>query len=256
MALVGGGLRDFVRYFGALTRLSMDFVRAMKPPVGWREVLDQMEVIGVRSLPIALLILTFVGLVFALQFGETLSTMGAVPYTGKVTSLSIVRELGPVFTSLVVGGRVGAGIAAEIGSMKVTEQVDAIRALGADPHKKLLVPRVLACVIMLPFLTIFADVIGIVSGAVITFLQFDVSMVYFFKSVMTTIRATDFLSGYFKPFFFGFGIAIIGCYEGFTCKDGTVGVGDATTRTVVNIAVMTVLVDFILTKIFMLFPRI
>jgi len=256
LGFVGKGLRDFIEYFGALTRLSVDFVKAMKPPVGWREVLNQCEVIGVRSLPIALLILTFVGLVFALQFGETLATMGAVPYVGKVTSLSIVRELGPVFTSLVVGGRVGAGIAAEIGSMKVTEQVDAIRALGADPNKKLLVPRVVACVIMLPLLVLFADVIGIIAGAIISYLQYDLSTVHFFKSVLTTVRATDFASGFAKPFFFGFGIAIIGCYEGFTCKDGTVGVGEATTRTVVNIAVMTVCVDFLLTKVFMLLPRI
>ena len=144
-----------------------------------RAIVDQCEAIGLKSLPIALLIMFFVGLVFALQFGLTLQTMGAVPYVGRVTSLSIVRELGPVFTALVVGGRVGAGMAAELGSMRVTEQVDAIRALGADPVKKLVVPRVLATTLMLPLVTLFADIVGVIGGMIISWVQFDLSMVRF-----------------------------------------------------------------------------
>lgn len=255
-AVIGEGIREFTAYVGGLGRLAWAFLRALRPPWELQEVVEQCERIGIKSMPIALLILLFVGLVFALQFGETLATMGAVPYVGKVTSLSIVRELGPVFTSLVVGGRVGAGMAAEIGSMKVTEQVDAIRALGADPMKKLLMPRVLATTLMLPLVALFADLVGITAGAVISYLQYDLSMVHFYKSVVTTVRATDFASGFFKPFFFGFGIALIGCYEGFQCGGGTAGVGRATTRAVVSISVMTVFVDFLLTKVFMLLPRI
>lgn len=254
---VGSLMREGVAYLGGLSRLSWAFAKvAHTRPFGLREVIAQCESIGVKSMPIALLILFFVGLVFALQFGLTLQTMGAVPYLGKVTSLSIVRELGPVFTALVVGSRVGAGMAAEIGSMRVTEQVDAIRALGADPVKKLVVPRVLATTFMLPLVSLFADIVGIIGGMIISWVQFDLSMVHFYKSAVTTVRFTDFMSGYSKPFFFGFGIAIIGCYEGLTCGQGTEGVGRATTRTVVNVAVMVVLVDFFLTKLFTMLPRI
>jgi len=254
---LGRRTRETVDYVGALSRLSWAFLRIFaRRPFGMRAILDQAESIGIKSMPIALLILFFVGLVFALQFGLTLQTMGAVPYLGRITSLSIVRELGPVFTALVVGSRVGAGMAAEIGSMKVTEQVDAIRALGADPVKKLVVPRVIATTVMLPFVTLFADILGIAGGMLISYLQFDLSMIHFYKSAVSTGHVTDFISGYMKPFFFGFGIAIIGCYEGLTCGQGTEGVGRATTRTVVIIAVMVVLVDFFLTKTFSLIPRI
>ncbi len=257
LARVGGGIREVLTYLGALSRLSWQFMAAVvRKPFGLRAFLDQCEELGTKSLPIALLILFFVGLVFALQFGLTLQTMGAVPYVGKVTSLSIMRELGPVFTALVVGGRVGAGIAAEIGSMKVTEQIDAIRALGADPIKKLVVPRVLACTLMLPLVALFADILGIVGGIIISYFEFGVSPTLFYQSAITTIRATDFLSGFMKPFFFGFGIAVIGCLEGLNCGQGTEGVGRATTRTVVNVSVMVVLVDFFLTKIMTMLPRI
>lgn len=255
-ARIGEAVRGSLTYLGALSKLSFQFFRAVaRAPFGMRAFLDQCEAIGTRSTPVALLILFFVGLVFALQFGLTLQTMGAVPYIGKVVSLSIMRELGPVFTALVVGGRVGAGIAAEIGSMRVTEQVDAIRALGADPIKKLVVPRVLATTIMLPFVALFADIIGIFGGLLISYMTFGVSPTLFYKSAITTIQSMDFISGFIKPYFFGFGIAVIGCHEGLTCGQGTEGVGRATTRTVVNVSIMVVLVDFFLTKVFTLLPR-
>lgn len=254
---LGRETRESLAYLGGISRLGAAFARVFaKRPVGMRAIVEQCEAIGLKSMPIALVIMFFVGLVFALQFGLTLQTMGAVPYVGRVTSLSIVRELGPVFTALVVGGRVGAGMAAELGSMRVTEQVDAIRALGADPVKKLVVPRVLATTLMLPLVTLFADMLGIIGGMIISWVQFDLSMVRFYNSAVSVVRATDFISGYTKPFFFGFGIAIIGCYEGLNCGQGTEGVGRATTRTVVNISVMVVLVDFFLTKIFTMLPRI
>jgi len=255
-ALLGENLRFATTYVGGLSRLYWSLLGALRRPWPWTDIVEQCDAIGVRSVPIATLIMFFVGLVFALQFGLTLQTMGAVPYVGKVTSLSIIRELGPVFTALVVGGRVGAGIAAEIGSMRVTEQVDAIRALGADPIQKLVVPRVVACTVMLPFVALLADIVGILGGMLISSLQFDLSAVHFFKSAVSTVRATDFLSGYMKPYFFGFGIALIGCFEGLNCGQGTEGVGRATTRTVVNVSIMVVLVDFFLTKIFTLIPRI
>jgi phospholipid/cholesterol/gamma-HCH transport system permease protein len=256
-ATLGATVREAMAYVGALARLSLAFTKVFwRRPFGRAAILEQCEAIGIKSVPIAMLILFFVGLVFALQFGMTLQTMGAVPYVGKVTSLSIMRELGPVFTALVVGGRVGAGIAAEIGSMKVTEQIDAIRALGADPVKKLVVPRVIAATLMLPIVALLADIVGIIGGMIISYLTFDVSLTLFYKSAITTIRATDFASGFVKPFFFGFGIAIVGCFEGMSCGQGTEGVGRATTRTVVNVSIMVVLVDFFLTKVFMLIPRV
>jgi phospholipid/cholesterol/gamma-HCH transport system permease protein len=256
-ARVGSSVRDTLSYLGALAQLSFAVFRVgFKRPFGLREFLAQCEAIGVGSVRIALLILFFVGLVFALQFGMTLQTMGAIGYIGKITSLSIVRELGPVFTALVVGGRVGAGIAAEIGSMKVTEQIDAIRALGADPVKKLVVPRVLAATLTLPFVALFADLIGIVGGMIIAKAQYDLSIVQFYKSVLEAVKAVDFFSGFLKPFFFGFGIAAIGCLEGLRCGQGTQGVGVATTRTVVNVSVMVVLVDFMLTKLATTIPRV
>ena len=254
---IGRQTREGIGYLGGISKLSWSVLKEFPSrPFGFGEFVAQCESIGVKSMPIAVLILFFVGLVFALQFGLTLQTMGAVPYLGKITSLSIVRELGPVFTALVVGSRVGAGMAAELGSMRVTEQVDAIRALGADPVKKLVVPRVLATTLMLPLVALFADIIGIIGGMLISYMQFDLSLVHFYKSSVSTVHVTDFVSGYMKPFFFGFGIAIIGCYEGLTCGQGTEGVGRATTRTVVNVAVMVVLVDFFLTKLFTMLPRI
>jgi phospholipid/cholesterol/gamma-HCH transport system permease protein len=255
-ARVGGSVRESLSYIGSLSTLTWQFVRAFfRGPFGLRALIEQCEAIGTRSAPVALLILFFVGLVFALQFGLTLQTMGAVPYIGKVVSLSIMRELGPVFSALVVGSRVGAGIAAELGSMRVTEQIDAIRTLGADPVQKLVVPRVLATTLMLPIVALFADIVGIIGGLIISYVQFDVSPTLFYKSAITTIQAMDFISGYIKPYFFGFGIAIIGCYEGMNCGQGTEGVGTATTRTVVNVSIMVVLVDFFLTKVFTLLPR-
>lgn len=254
---IGRQTREAISYLGGISKLSWSTIKVLPSrPFGFTEFVTQCESIGVKSMPIAVLILFFVGLVFALQFGLTLQTMGAVPYLGKITSLSIVRELGPVFTALVVGSRVGAGMAAELGSMRVTEQVDAIRALGADPVKKLVVPRVLATTMMLPLVSLFADIVGIIGGMIISYMQFDLSIVAFYKSSVSTVHVTDFISGYMKPFFFGWGIAIIGCYEGLTCGQGTEGVGRATTRTVVNVAIMVVLVDFFLTKLFTMLPRI
>ncbi|MEI6790134.1 MAG: ABC transporter permease, partial [Myxococcaceae bacterium] len=172
------------------------------------------------------------------------------PYIGKLVSLSVIRELGPAFTALVVGGRIGSGMAAELGSMRVTEQIDAILALGASPYQKLLVPRVLATTFMLPLVTLIASFIGILGGMLIAWLEFKVSPLSFYESSLHTIGFNDFWSGFLKPFFFGFGTAIIGCHHGFQCETGTAGVGKATTTAVVNISLMVVFLDFLLTRLF------
>jgi phospholipid/cholesterol/gamma-HCH transport system permease protein len=168
---------------------------------------------------------------------------------GSVVSLSLVRELGPVLTALMVGGRVGAGIAAELGSMAVTEQVDAIRAMGADPVKKLVVPRVVACVLIMPILTAFSNVLGIAGAMVVAQLTADVSMVYFFHATAASVGLADIAGGLAKTVFFGFFIAIIACYQGLETSGGTEGVGKSTTSTVVITSITTLAVDFVLTNI-------
>ena len=252
--IAGGSLRHFFIYIGSLARFSGNFFGNLTSrPIEWAEIRYQCEQIGVSSMPIAAITLLFVGFVFAFQFGISLRTMGAVPYIGNVVSLAILRELGPVFTALVVGGRVGAGMAAELGSMRVAEQIDAMRALGANPYKKLLVPRLLAGTFMIPIVSLFASFIGIFGAMLVAWLEFNLSPVAFYKSAIRTISFADFWSGFFKPFFFGFGIALIGCYHGFHCEFGTAGVGKTTTKAVVNISLMIILVDFMLTRIFSLF---
>jgi len=249
----GGNLRQFFIYLGSFTRFVGQFFNEVKKrPIEWVEIRNQSEQIGVSSMPIASITLLFVGFVFAFQFGVSLQPLGAVHYIGSVASLSIIRELGPVFTALVVGGRVGAGMAAELGSMKVSEQLDAIRALGASPYKKLLVPRVLAATFMIPIVSLGASLIGIFGAMLLAWLEFNIDPIFFYSKALQSVDFGDFWSGFFKPFFFGFGIASIGCYHGFNCESGTAGVGRTTTRAVVNVSLMIVLMDFLLTRVFAL----
>lgn len=238
-------------YIGKAAELVGIFFRELfTQKLEWSEIKFQCQQIGLYSMPLAGITLLFVGFVFAYQFGLSMATLGATPYIGKLVSLSVVRELGPAFTALVVGGRIGSGMAAEIGSMKVTEQIDAIRALGSSPYQKLLVPRVIAATLMLPVLTVIASFIAILGGMLIAWTEFELTPLAFYQSSLQTIGFDDFWSGFFKPFFFGFGAAIIGCLQGFRCETGTVGVGKATTQAVVNISLTIVFLDFLLTRLF------
>lgn len=247
----GGNARQFLEFLGKIARLCGKFFKELRSrPFEWQEFRTQCEQIGLNSLPIALFSLLFVGLIFAFQFGSAFKRFGAMTYVGRVNTLSMIRELGPVFTSLVVGGRVGAGMAAEIGSMKVTEQIDAIRALGASPYKKLLVPRVFAGVIMLPLIAIIATFVGLFSSLMIVWMEFGVSPLQFYKDGIRFLDFGDLFAGLIKPVVFGFFIAIIGCHHGFECGQGTARVGRATTQAVVSVSLMIVLVDFILTRLF------
>jgi phospholipid/cholesterol/gamma-HCH transport system permease protein len=250
----GGNARQFLEFLGKLARLCIQFFKELRVrPFEWKEFRTQCEQIGLNSLPIALFSLLFVGLIFAFQFASAFKRFGAMNYVGRVNALSMLRELGPVFTSLVVGGRVGAGMAAELGSMKVTEQIDAIRALGASPYKKLLVPRVVAGTVMMPLLVVLATFVGMFASMMIVWIEFGVSPLQFYKDGMRFLEFADFWSGFGKPFVFGFFIAIIGCHHGFTCGQGTASVGRATTQAVVSVSLMVVLVDFILTRFFAIF---
>jgi phospholipid/cholesterol/gamma-HCH transport system permease protein len=188
-------------------------------------------------------------MVITVQFALQLSRFGAKAWVGSVVGVTLARELGPVMTSLVVGGRVGAGIAAELGSMAVTEQIDALKALGADPIRKLVVPRVLAAMLVLPLMTSMAVVLGIVGGALIADVDSGVSFAHFHHAAWHAMTMADFFSGLSKTVFFGFGIAIVGCFLGLQTRGGTEGVGRATTRSVVVSSIVTLVSDFLLTKL-------
>jgi phospholipid/cholesterol/gamma-HCH transport system permease protein len=212
------------------------------------ETLRQVEAIGSRSTTIVLLTALFTGMVLALQTGFALARFGAKPYVGAVVGLSLARELAPVLTALMVAGRVGAGIAAEIGSMTVTEQVDAIRSMGADPVQKLVVPRVVAATLSLPLLTAMAGILGMLGGLVIATTQFGITANFYLQTIFNNVTVDDFVSGLAKTFVFGWIIAMVGCYFGLTTSGGTVGVGHATTRAVVAASISVLISDFFLTK--------
>ena len=243
-------------HFGELSLLSWQTLRAgLRQRLPWGEILRALDEIGVRSFSLVTLTALFTGLVLALQTGIGLQRFGSSEYTGYIVSLAIVRELGPVLRALIVGGRVAGGMAAELGSMAVTEQVDAIRAMGADPVRKLVMPRVIACVVTLPMLAIVADVLGLLGSAIIAKAQFGIQPHYFLETIRQSVLASDVISGISKMFFFGFAIAIVACREGLSTRGGTVGVGQSTTRAVVFSSIAVLILNFFLTKLFLVLPN-
>ena len=248
---VGGQSIRLLELLGGLSKLTYDTVCcAFTPPYNPRGLLQQIDHIGVKSISIASVAAVFTGLVLALQTAYGLSRFGAKAYVGIIVSLSMVRELGPVLTALLVGGRVGSGITAELGSMKVTEQIDAMRAMGANPIKKLVVPRVLSAMLVLPLLTVMADVLGILGGMVISRYEFQVEYQLYYNTVTRNLTVADIVSGLGKTVVFGFIIAIVGCYRGLETMGGTEGIGKATTAAVVTSAIAVIISDFFLTKFF------
>ncbi len=226
------------------------FGQMLRPPYEIRSWIRQMEQIGVRSLGVASITTIFTGMVMALQTALSLPALGVKYYIGAVVSKSLVRELGPVLIALIVGGRIGAGMTAEIGTMKVTEQIDALRSMAADPVKKLVVPKLAATLIMLPALTIIGDGLGILGGLIIAVTTLDLPAGLYFNDVFESLTLGDVTSGVAKSFFFAYFIAIVGCYNGLTTKGGADGVGRATTNTVVLAAILVLVSDFFLTKLF------
>ncbi len=214
-----------------------------------RDVVEQFDAIGVGSLTVVLLTGTFTGMVLALQSGITLDQFGARSMVGRLVSASMVKELGPVLTALMVAGRVGSGIAAELGSMVVTEQIAALRALGTDPIRKLVTPRILAGVIMVPVLTCISVAVGLLGGWIITVTQLKVASGVYWNSVVLGLYIQDVWMGLIKPFFLGFSIVSIGCHVGLRTSGGTQGVGRATTNSVVAGSVAVLAVDFLVTKV-------
>jgi phospholipid/cholesterol/gamma-HCH transport system permease protein len=245
-----------IAHFGQIGRMTWQAMRVMlKSPLEIRSTLYQMESLGVRSVGIASVTAVFVGMVMAVQFAFGLQKFGGMEYTGRIIGLSFSRELAPTLTAVIVGGRIGSGIAAEVGSMAVTEQIDAIRALGADPVKKLVVPRLLASIVVMPVLGAFALVLGFAGAMLITSTQFDIPPGFFLRTALGSVNFADYFSGMFKTPFFGAIIAIVGCHFGLITRGGTEGVGHATTRTVVAISIAILIADFFLTKIsIVIFP--
>jgi phospholipid/cholesterol/gamma-HCH transport system permease protein len=231
-------------------RLSWAAVRdAFSRPFYFHDVIEQLEAIGFGSLTVVLLTGIFTGAVLALQSGLTLDQFGARPVVGRLVSASMVKELGPVLTALMLAGRVGSGIAAELGSMVVTDQINALRALGTDPVRKLVVPRVIAGVVMSPILTIIADFMGILGGSIIAIQQLQVPSSVYWKSITDGLYMDDVWMGLVKPFFLGFAIVSIGCHVGLRTKGGTQGVGRSTTNAVVAASVAVLVLDFFITRL-------
>ena len=226
------------------------FTALVAPPYEVGLWVRQMEQIGVRSLGVAGITTIFTGMVLALQTALSLPSLGIKYYIGSVVSKSLVRELGPVLTALIVGGRIGSGMTAEIGTMKVTEQIDALRSMAADPVKKLVVPKLIATLIMLPALTIIGDALGILGGLLVAATTLDLPPGLYLNDVFDSLNLGDVGSGICKSFFFAYFIAIVGCYNGLTTQGGADGVGRATTNTVVLAAILVLVSDFFLTKIF------
>lgn len=222
----------------------------VRPPFYWRDVWVQMDAVGVQSLLIVMLTGIFTGMVLALQSSVQLADFGATMFVGQLVGASVVRELGPVLTALMVAGRVGSGIAAEIGSMRVSEQIDALEAMGTDPVKKLVKPRVLAGIVMLPLLTIATDTIAIFGGNLIAWLQLNQAASTYWSAVWSGLYLSDLFTGLAKPLAFGFIITMVACYRGLSTKGGTEGVGRATTQAVVISSVLILATDFFLTKLF------
>jgi phospholipid/cholesterol/gamma-HCH transport system permease protein len=214
-----------------------------------QDTLEQMDFIGAGSMPIILLAGFFIGAVMVLQTGSQFIRFGQTSLTGDVVAIALVRELGPAFTGLLVTGRCATGIASELGSMLVTEQVDAMRAMGTDPNRKLVVPRVLASLLMLPLLTAIMDFIGLMGGCVASVFSLRLSAIEFWRRAIDALDFADLMQGFTKPVVFGFILATIGCYKGLTVRGGTQGVGRATTQAAVLGSVLIIVADAFLTKV-------
>ena len=237
---------------GALQEYSLLSARAVtnmfSGPRYWSDIFSQMDSIGVGSLPIVILTGFFTGCVLALQSETALQEFGAVSRTGSLVSLSMVKELGPVLTALMVSGRNASGMASELGSMKVTEQIDAMRALGTDPTRKLVTPRLVATVFMLFFLTIISDAVGIAGGALVSVTLLNLNATMYLHTTYASLAYGNIVEGLTKALFSGFIIATVGCFFGMRTEGGTQGVGRATTQAVVVSSVMIIILDFLLSR--------
>jgi phospholipid/cholesterol/gamma-HCH transport system permease protein len=236
-------MQEYVRLTGAAFR------GMVTRPIYRHDIVEQFDVIGVGSLTVVLLTGLFTGMALAAQSGMTLDQFGARPVVGRLVSASMIKELGPVLTALMLTGRIGSGIAAELGSMMVTDQINALRALGTDPTRKLVVPRILAGIFMTPILTVISDAVGITGGWVVARYQLQVNSGLYWSSVIKGLFIQDVWMGLIKPFAFGFIIVTVACHVGLRTSGGTAGVGRSTTISVVAGSVAVIASDFFINSI-------
>jgi phospholipid/cholesterol/gamma-HCH transport system permease protein len=250
LPVIGNALKRQVFAIQDYSLLSMQsIVNVFTPPQYWPDTLEQMDFIGVGSLPIVLIAGFFIGAVLVLQTSAQFERFGETALTGDAVALALVRELGPTITALVVAGRNASGMASELGSMVVTEQVDAMRALGTDPIRKLMTPRVVATIFVLPLLVVCADFIGLVGGFLVAYLTLRLGAVQFWTRSIDALDGGDIMQGLVKPIIFAFIIATVGCYQGLRVKGGTQGVGRATTSAVVISSVLVIVTDAFLSRL-------
>ena len=244
---VGGFVIRRFEEFGTIILLYVETFRQLRHKPRFGHIIAQMSHLGVDSLLIVTLTLLFTGVVFTLQTSHELIRFGAQSTVGGLVTIAIGRELGPVLVGVVCAGRVGAAITAEISTMKVTEQIDALRVMAVSPVDYLIVPRMLACMFVVPMLTIFGDIIGVFGGWVVAVYYSDISSYMFMNSIKTFVKMYDLTGGMIKAMFFGNVIAVLGCYYGLNCPEGAEGVGQATTKTVVTSIIVIFILNALLT---------
>jgi phospholipid/cholesterol/gamma-HCH transport system permease protein len=251
--LVGTRARRVTAYWGGLGLLTWEVARSAWLPQRYLPlVVAQFDGMGVQSLVVANTAAIFTGMVFALQSSVYLSRFGADLYVGPLVGLSVLRELGPVLTAILVGGKVASGITAELGSMKVTEQIDALRVIGVNYVKRLIVPRVLAALFVFPLLTALADLVALTGGMLVAVYERGIDFYLYWNTIFYWVVIRDLVTGVGKSLFFGVIVTLIGAHNGLTMTGGTEGLGRATTATVVQVSVAVIIADFFLTKLFLL----
>lgn len=249
-------MESTLKFFGGTTILGQQVLKEIaKFNFSFKMTMEQVYQIGILSLPIVFITAASTGMVMALQFGVGLEKFGGKLYVPKIVSLSIIREMGPVFTCLMLAARVGAGIAAEVGSMTVTQQIDALRALGTSPIKKVVLPRVLGCLIAIPLLVALANVLGVVGGMIVGVHDLGLDPQFYMQKVYETITVVDYYSGFAKAPVFALVIALTSCYYGLNVEEGTRGVGTATTKAVVTSCIFIFIGDYFLTKGFVVIEK-
>jgi phospholipid/cholesterol/gamma-HCH transport system permease protein len=220
-----------------------------------KNIIEQLNEIGVNSIPVIAVCSLFAGMVLVVQVGKQFASISAVAFIGGTVGLSLTRELAPLIAAVVIAGRNGSAMAAELGTMKVTEQIDALVALSVNPVSYLIIPRVIACIIMLPILTIFANIIGLLGGVIVAISQVGISSSVYFNSVVDNVTVTDFVSGVIKAAIFGTIIGVVASYKGLTCEGGAEGVGKATTGSVVMIITLLLISNYFLSSLFFTYQK-
>ena len=239
-------LQNFLIEIGELSYFTARFFKELfNPPFELREFFKQCYNMGNRSLLLVSVTGFIIGLVFTLQSRPTLEEFGAVSWIPSMVSISIIREIGPIITALICAGRIGSGLGAELGSMRVTEQIDAMEVSGTNPFKYLVVTRILATTTMLPILVFFGDAIAIFGSSLVEYFKGNVSFLLYFNNVFDSLQFSDLIPTTIKTFFFGFAIGLVGCYKGYNCKKGTAGVGLAANSAVVYTSMLLFIIDFI-----------